>query len=147
MKTTTAHFRKSSSGFTLVEVIMALGIFSFAIVAIIGLMGTGLNVSKDSIQDSTFARIYEQVVPIVQSITDNATVNVSTNFTSSGQISKTSDDALYTVNLSKLSVPVSGPVAGLRANRVWKVTIERYGVANSLMATNFVMLSKDPKDL
>ncbi|MEI6493918.1 MAG: hypothetical protein WCO94_15320, partial [Verrucomicrobiota bacterium] len=49
-----------SGGFTLVEVAMALGLFAFAIIPIIGMMGTGLCVSKDSIESSTLAQIFRQ---------------------------------------------------------------------------------------
>lgn len=35
-------------GFSLVEIVLALGIFSFAIVAIIGLMGSSLRLTRDS---------------------------------------------------------------------------------------------------
>ena len=37
---------------------MPLGIFAFAIIPVIGLMGTGLKVSKESIDASTAANIY-----------------------------------------------------------------------------------------
>lgn len=42
---------KARSGFTLVEVVMALGIFSFAIIALFGLMSVGLRSGKESASD------------------------------------------------------------------------------------------------
>jgi uncharacterized protein (TIGR02598 family) len=135
-------------GFSLVEVVMALGIFSFVIISIIGLMGSGLKASQDSIRDSTQARIFEQVAPLVRAITNAATTNGATNFTVAGQIAGNVADAIYTAKWTDESrSQTSGPISGLRANKVWKVIIERYGVADSSMATNFVMLSIDPKDL
>jgi hypothetical protein len=57
-KTCVTKFRQQAKAFTLVEVAMALGIFAFAIIPVIGLMGTGLRVSKESIDASTTANIY-----------------------------------------------------------------------------------------
>lgn len=48
-------------GFTLVEVTMALGIISFALLAMIGLMPAGLGSLRDSTQQSINAQILQQI--------------------------------------------------------------------------------------
>ncbi len=49
------------NGFSLVEVVIALGISSFAIVAIVGLIATGLSTSKDSADDTSLAMMAQMV--------------------------------------------------------------------------------------
>jgi uncharacterized protein (TIGR02598 family) len=54
------YSRALVSAFTLVEVVVALGIFSFALVAIVGLFMVGINTSKESsdqIQAANFASL------------------------------------------------------------------------------------------
>src|ERR1700679_3083285 len=40
--------KRKNRAFSLVEVVLALGIFAFAVLSIVGLMATGLNSAKDS---------------------------------------------------------------------------------------------------
>lgn len=138
--------KQAFGGFTLVEIALALGIFAFAILPVIGLMGTGLKVSQDSIFSSTRARILEQVSPIVRGQTGNA--DGSANFTLNGQVTTDAAQTIYTAHWTDSSTSQSSSaLGGLLANKVWKVTIGRTGVTSSVLATNFVMFSKDPKDL
>lgn len=56
----TAERLAKKAAFTLVEVVVALGIFSFALVAIVGLFVVGLNTNKESsdqIQEANFASL------------------------------------------------------------------------------------------
>ena len=46
---------RRSGGFSLVEVVIALGITSFVIIAIIGLLSTGLQSSRESAEDTSLA--------------------------------------------------------------------------------------------
>ncbi len=50
-----------SGGFTLVEVTMAIGIISFALLTMIGLMPAGLGALRDSTQQSINAQILQQI--------------------------------------------------------------------------------------
>lgn len=50
-----------SDGFTLVEVTMAIGIISFALLTMIGLMPAGLGALRDSTQQSINAQILQQI--------------------------------------------------------------------------------------
>jgi len=45
------------SGFSLVEVVLAIGVFAFALVAVFALVPVGLNTSKDSIQQTESAHL------------------------------------------------------------------------------------------
>jgi len=50
-----------SGAFSLVEVVLALGLFAFCIVVILGLLGTVMNSSKDSWMESRAAQIARQI--------------------------------------------------------------------------------------
>ena len=62
-----AHSRKSVSllqtfsGFSLVEVVLALGIISFSLLTILGLLPVGLNVLREAGEASTRARIVQKL--------------------------------------------------------------------------------------
>lgn len=53
-------FRKP--GFSLVEVTMAIGIVSFALVSILGLMPVGLNLFRDTVKDTSSKRIADRLI-------------------------------------------------------------------------------------
>ncbi len=52
----------SSPGFTLVEVVIALGIFAFAIIALVGLLSTGLQTEKAARRDTAMGNIVSYVL-------------------------------------------------------------------------------------
>lgn len=52
---------KSHQAFSLVEIVLALGIFAFCIVVIIGLLGTVMNSSKESWMETRAAHIARQI--------------------------------------------------------------------------------------
>lgn len=58
---------RTPDGFSLVEVVLALGIFSFGIVAIFGLMSAGLKGFQDSVDINSKSRIVERLTADVQS--------------------------------------------------------------------------------
>lgn len=53
--------RRSLSGFTLVEVTLAIGIISFAFVAMFGMLPVGLNVSRQAMDTTIEAQIVQQM--------------------------------------------------------------------------------------
>jgi len=53
---------KSTSGFTLVEVTLALGIFAFALVAMIGLLPVAMKSTRESIDIAAATQIANQIV-------------------------------------------------------------------------------------
>jgi len=154
--------RGPSGGFSLIEVAMALGIFGFAIIPIIGLMGTAQVVCQDSIQASSRARIFEQITPLLSTTTDILGSGTSYYFTVTGQKTEPNGTGNLAPVFTSTCVDVSGSlnntsmfpnnaVAGLTATKVIKVYIQHYLQASpnttSTMGTTFVVFSKDPKDL
>lgn len=53
--------KRSALGFSLVEVVMALAIFATVGVALVGLLGVGLNVSREALTDSEVTMLVENV--------------------------------------------------------------------------------------
>jgi len=53
--------RKNSAGFTLVEIVIALGIVSFAVVALVGLMAVSMTSGRDAAVDTAIASMARQV--------------------------------------------------------------------------------------
>jgi len=49
-------------GFSLVEIVLAMGIISFSIIAILGLLSVGLNSSRNALDESLLAAMSRQVV-------------------------------------------------------------------------------------
>lgn len=58
---------KSRHGFTLVEVVMALGIFTFAVIALFGLMSVGLRSGKESASDLALGLMTQTASSVLQS--------------------------------------------------------------------------------
>jgi prepilin-type N-terminal cleavage/methylation domain-containing protein len=53
--------KRRNAGFSLVEVVVALGIFGVAGVALIGILGTGITLSKGALSDAETAMMLENV--------------------------------------------------------------------------------------
>ena len=68
-----------TASFTLVEVVLAVGVATFALVAILGLFSVGLNIAKKADQAKTLATMSLQVMGQLRGGT-NSTVNLNTNF-------------------------------------------------------------------
>jgi len=57
------RFRRArSSGFSLVEVVLAIGVFTFGFVAVLGLLPTGLQLYRESVQMSVSSQIAQRVI-------------------------------------------------------------------------------------
>ncbi|MGB8355391.1 MAG: Verru_Chthon cassette protein B [Chthoniobacteraceae bacterium] len=54
--------RKSQSAFSLVEVVMAIGVVAFAFISVLGLIPTGLNTFKQAVDASVGAQIVQRVM-------------------------------------------------------------------------------------
>jgi uncharacterized protein (TIGR02598 family) len=64
-----ARARHSSAGFSLVEVVMAVGIMALGVVTILGLLPHGLEMSRKTANEMAEARIIEHIVGEMQSTT------------------------------------------------------------------------------
>src|SRR5271155_1091560 len=81
--------RRATAGFSLVEVVLAIGIIAFALVSIISLMSLGLQSSKSSTDDTNIALMTQSVISLLRTsspvftgtgiilTTSTGTVNVS----------------------------------------------------------------------
>ncbi len=123
---------------------MALGLFAFAIIPIIGMMGTGLCVSKDSIESSTLAQIFRQAEAYAATNTDNSG---TLYFSSYGEKLTNSSGAIYQMSFSN-ATPADA-AAGLLARRLVQTTVVKSAATNVAIpnGTRFLQLSRDPADL
>src|SRR5947208_3245796 len=86
--------RRSTAAFSLVEVVIALGVIGFALLAIIGLFPSALQSGRASIQETRANHLAEQVFSTLRSqpftaanlalLGANTTVDLSTENTASG---------------------------------------------------------------
>lgn len=76
----TRLFPRSRNAFSLVEVALAVGIISFALVAVLGLLGVGINASRDSSDDTKIAFIMQDVSARVRA--EASSLTLATNPTS-----------------------------------------------------------------
>jgi uncharacterized protein (TIGR02598 family) len=97
---TDAVSKRSRTAFSLIEVVVALAIFAFAFIAIIGVLPIGLSAARSVTNFTLQAQLIKQVVSTLQE-TPFAEVAVSsgftTNFTRQGDPATTSSPAYYTV--------------------------------------------------
>ena len=134
---------RRSGGFSLVEVAMALGIFAFAIIPIIGMMGTGLSVSKDSIESSMLSQIFRQTEACAATNTNNT----GTLYFSSYGEQTNAGSAIYRMTFT--NVTPADAAAGLLARRLLQATVVKVAAQNIAIpnGTRFLQMSKDPVDM
>jgi uncharacterized protein (TIGR02598 family) len=139
--------RSSASGFSLVEITLALGVAAFALLAILGLIPVGLNSNQTSIEQSTATNIASAIsadfrqVPSAPAIAANASlkatsslynIDVSQNYTS------TSPKVFYldqgggpfpppsapgSTSRYKVSITLTQPTTNPRAATVGTITV------------------------
>lgn len=82
------------AGFSMVEVVMALGIVSFALVSIFGLLSVGLQANKQSGSDTVVASMTAQVTSRIQSGKDSVAAGATANyfFDNQGRLQTDSSD-------------------------------------------------------
>jgi len=66
-KNSTPSIAVAGAGFTLVEIVISLGIVSFAIVALVGLLAVSMGSSRDSAEDTAIATMARQVTAEIRS--------------------------------------------------------------------------------
>ena len=59
-------WQPGTPGFSLAEVVLAIGLVSFVLLALVGLLSTGLQASKESAEDTALALCAETVQALVQ---------------------------------------------------------------------------------
>lgn len=98
--------RTRERGFSLIEVALALAIFATVGLALVGLLGTGLNVSKDALLDAEVTMLIENVqarLSIDPNWPDDA--NKPVYFDNSGAQVPERSEAAFAVNLRHLEEP------------------------------------------
>lgn len=109
-KTTSLDTRliNSSRGFSLVEVTIALGLVSFALVSMLGLLPTGLTVLRSSMSQTVEAQILQSVASraVISSFTNIAASTLY--FDDEGLPVASSGAAYYTANLTLTNAAFPG---------------------------------------
>jgi len=140
MKTQPSTARR---GFSLVEVVMALGLVSFVLVGLLGLMPIGLNTMRDARGDSLRAEIIKSVANTAQQ-TDFSllgTINgTKYQFDANGLTNST--NAIYEAVLStgSVSVPTSTSPVTLPGLASVAIAIHRLANTNSEATTHVVFV-------
>jgi len=127
--------RGARAAFTLIEVAISLGIFSFAFIAILGVIPSGLRSMRDSIDATAGARILQGVEAGLRG--KGAATNATIYFDESGSPTSQSG-SLYTARVTLLSggtLPGGTPFSGLMAVSV-KVSRLPGGITDSGTSSN-----------
>jgi len=115
---TSARNRASSRAFSLVEVVLALGVVSFAFVSLLGLMSAGYSGLRESTATSLQSQILQGLSSEIQMLDYSVLTDGTGDFRSSfprfyddeGQRQDTKESALYqvTISLAPAGIPVAG---------------------------------------
>jgi uncharacterized protein (TIGR02598 family) len=112
--TNVKYLRKK--GFSLIEVLFAMTIFSFAIISILGLMAVGLKTFKESMDNTIQSNIMQSVVNDLNiSDASQLATGIKTSFydTEGNLLSSGSDPKVYyTAQVEMVTTDVEGIAAG-----------------------------------
>lgn len=117
---------------------MALGIFAFAIIPVIGLMGTGLKVSKESIDAATTAQIFRKAEAALYG---NAAVTSTNMYFSNEGEATNSSGAVYQAVMS--AVTPADAASGLLVRKLWQVKVVNAAATNVVFSTRTIQLARD----
>lgn len=139
-----APFMPAHSGFTMIEIAIALAVIAFALVAIIGVLPTGINVQKDNREDT----IVNQDAPYwLEAIRNGAKgLDYLTNFVetitiSNTAISNTVREFTIFTNAPNPPPPMP-PLDGSMTNGrriVGLLTIPKYQLRTNIVVTNYIV--------
>jgi uncharacterized protein (TIGR02598 family) len=113
-------------GFSLVEVVIALGIVTFAIVALIGLFGVGLQASKQASEDTETSAMACQILNQYRNGTVGSGTNTSFLFDSQGVLTTVTSNAFYVCTFSTTVAGTTVPDSYLikaTAQITWPYTV------------------------
>jgi uncharacterized protein (TIGR02598 family) len=118
------------SAFSLVEVVLALGILSVGFLAIVGLLPVSLAIFRQSSEDTVSTQIVQQILTESQQTPFSrlATINGDRFYTDEG-FPATASDFVYSARVSLLpgvtEVPAASGAAGLGRTRTVKLEIAK----------------------
>ena len=90
---------KHRHGFSLVEIVIALGIASFSLIAIVNLLAVGLKASREANTDTTVTAIIQTVSSRIRSTDDLQTLPSRIDYDQQGEESSAAD-AYYRCDIS-----------------------------------------------
>ncbi len=105
----------SKSGFSLVELSLAIGIIAFALIPIMALIPLGLNAASEAIEQTSIAQIVRQIRGDLEKLdfeTLPGYIAAEQRFTREGEPASSDDEAVYRVTLTA----ASGSYPGASAN-------------------------------
>jgi type II secretory pathway pseudopilin PulG len=120
------HARSGPRAFSLIEVVLSLGVVSFALLALIGLLPAGLGVQKSSLNESRSIQVLSQIAQAMQAIRRDegsgvlefpsplgglnvAPGAVELSLASDGTLSNNSTDSRGTIFIEQLPAPAGSP--------------------------------------
>jgi len=151
--TSTAHIKKAVRGFTLVEIVLCLGVVGFAFVGLLGLLPVGLKTFRVAMETSAQSQIAQGVATEIQQTRfsdlngpDYASNHFPQYFDDQGMVVSNASDPnrIYTVSIagpaSSPSLPgVSGSGSSLLA---FKLSIAARDAAKSSNVFSVVVADK-----
>lgn len=117
---------------------MALGIFAFAIIPVIGLMGAGLKVSKESIDASTATQIFRKAEAVLSSNTSLTSTNMY--FSNEGEPTSAAG-AVYQAVMTP--VTPADAAQGLLVRKMWQVKVVNAAAPSVIFSTRTIQVSRD----
>lgn len=129
---TRTHHRK---GFSLVEVVMALGIISFAFISLLGMLPLGLGTFRSAMDTSLSSHILQQISSQVQATDfDDLAELADTSFAFDDQGNKVSDSSPSTIYNVRIVLVQSGS----------QTQTELPGAISANLATLSVQIASNP---
>lgn len=72
--------RSCQQGFSLVEVVLALGLVSFCLVALLGLFSVGIKTSKQAAEETNLAAMSSQIITELRATTSSTTIALNQTY-------------------------------------------------------------------
>lgn len=104
--------RNSQKAFSLVEVVLALGIISFACITLLGLLSMGLVTVSHAVGNTVEAQIIQSVINSSEVQTYSSSFNVTNYFNNEGtQVISTDPTMVYVATVNAIPLTNSTPVS------------------------------------
>lgn len=113
----------ASRGFSLIEVVIAMGIFVFAVVPVIGLVSSGMKNMRQSMDDSIKADILKNVVAQIQATPYTNITASNYYFTDQGVLLDSSNSSCLFVASTTISDPPALVATSTNIARLLNITV------------------------
>jgi uncharacterized protein (TIGR02598 family) len=109
------HFSRSRSGFSLVEIVIALGVTAFALIPLLGLLPTGIKSFQDTMNTAVCTQISQRVINDLQStsFTNLQTTNRFFDEQGTELTNANSLNCVYRVRVSLSNATNSGGISSI----------------------------------